>query len=481
MLFNSLQFLAFFPAVLIGFWFLRRTLAWRNSWLLVASYVFYAGWDWRFLGLILLSTVVDYSLAIRIEPASPKARKALVAISLVVNLGVLGIFKYLDFGIETMSNLLATLGIAANPMTLEILLPVGISFYTFQTIGYTVDVARGLRPAERNFRDFALYVAYFPQLVAGPIERSTALLPQIKAPTHVTGEHLQRAFFWTLTGYFLKVVVADSVAPFVDEAYANYDTMGGPVMFLATVGFAVQIFGDFAGYTLIARGISQAFGISLMENFRAPYLSVSPRDFWRRWHISLSTWLRDYLYIPLGGNRHGPFRKHLNVFIVFTLCGLWHGAAVNFVFFGAYWGALLVVTDILSKAARKRSRRKRPRESEVHPERWNLLRAGQALLTFLLTMVSFAIFRSPDLPAAWLVITGWVSDFHLDPSFPLYLKTVGLLMTIIMIYGICHEKTGDETFMLKTPLFVRCLLAVFLLASVVAVGFRPVPFFYFQF
>jgi len=482
MLFNSLQFLLFFPIVAAVFFLVRGNHLLRNGALLIASYIFYGAWDWRFLGLIALSTLVDFFVAIRLESAAARPRRLLVACSLVVNLGMLGIFKYLDFGIESFATLVSRFGWQPDLVTLGILLPVGISFYTFQTIGYTLDVAAGRRKAVRNPLDFALYVAYFPQLVAGPIERSTNLLPQLQNPARPTWDHFRRGLLWVLTGYFYKVVCADTVAPFIDEAYSRVDTVGGPVLFMATLGFAVQIFCDFAGYSLIARGISEWFGIHLMENFRSPYLSQSPREFWRRWHISLSTWFRDYLYFPLGGSRLGTTRTCLNLLIVFTLCGLWHGAGWNYVTFGFFWGAWLALYTLYLKALKERAA-KAPDSLTARwiENRFPLAGLVKGLLTFGTILVSFVIFLSPDFDTATRVLGAILTDWRIDPSLPTYLRSVGFLFACILIYSYIQERHDDQEVLLRSPSWLRWTLGAFVLLSLLTVGFRPVPFFYFQF
>jgi alginate O-acetyltransferase complex protein AlgI len=485
MLFNSLQFLIFFILVAAGFALVRRHLKLRNSFLLLASYVFYGAWDWRFLSLILLSTIVDYSVSNRLPAAGPRRQRLLVILSLVVNLGVLATFKYLDFGIESLAEMASWIGWELHIGTLGIILPVGISFYTFQTIGYTLDVAAGRRKPVRSFLDFALFVAYFPQLVAGPIERSTVLLPQLQELTRPGWPHFRRGLLWVLSGYFLKVVCADTIAPLVDEAYARADMIGGPVLFLATWGFAVQIFGDFAGYTLIARGISEWFGIRLMENFRSPYISQSPREFWQRWHISLSTWFQQYLYTPLAlvwARRNWPLQSALPVFLTMTLIGLWHGAGWNFILFGAFWGAWLGGYALYQHALVQRSRK----VPDCLAVKWFQNKVPGAVpikvvAVFLGTLASFVLFRSPDLATAIKIFIAILTDWHLDPSFGFYLRSVGLLFGIIWAYGFIQHRTGNPDFLLDAPPLVRWSAVAFVLLTLLTVGFRPVPFIYFQF
>lgn len=315
--------------------------------LLIASYVFYGAWDWRFLALIWISTFIDYACAQRMHSqASPLGRRPFLLISIISNLGILGFFKYCNFFADSFVQLMATLGWNIHPFSLQIILPVGISFYTFQSMSYTIDVYRGEMKAHNNFWDFALFVAFFPQLVAGPIERAKHLLPQVAQPRVVKWEQICEGSYLILWGMFLKVFVADNLAIMVDDAFAlNYEPSKEEVL-LGTYAFAFQIFGDFAGYSNIARGVSRCLGFDIMNNFHAPYMAANPSEFWRRWHISLSTWLKDYLYIPLGGNRNGKSQTLRNLMLTMVIGGLWHGAAWTFVLWGSYHGALLVVYRI---------------------------------------------------------------------------------------------------------------------------------------
>lgn len=339
MLFSQLQFWGFFAVVFCLYAVLPHR--WQNWMLLVASYIFYGAWDWRFLGLILFSSAVDYLLALRMEQSSSALhRKRLLYASLAINLGVLCIFKYLGFFVESFTLLLANWGLAADPVVLSIILPVGISFFTFQSLSYTIDVYRRELTPTHDFFEFALFVAFFPQLVAGPIERASALLPAIQAPRRITWEGMGRGTVLCLIGLIKKIVIADGMGPSVDAVYAAPNPSGADVL-IATWLFAIQIYCDFSGYTDIARGVAKMLGFELMLNFRQPYFSKTPQEFWRRWHISLSTWLRDYLYIPLGGSKGGRLATYRNLMTTMILGGFWHGAAWNFVAWGTYQGALL--------------------------------------------------------------------------------------------------------------------------------------------
>lgn len=485
MLFNSLQFLVYLPVVLLVFAVVRRWPGLRNAVLLMASYTFYGAWDWRFLGLLWLSTLLDYSIGLNLPGASVRRRRLLIAASLVVNLGILGFFKYAGFGIEAFASLLAGFGLQPHLPTLALILPVGISFYTFQTIGYTLDVAAGRREPVRNLRDFALFVAWFPQLVAGPIERSTALIPQLQARTCITYAHLRRSVLWILTGYFLKVVVADSVAPLVNEAYARHADIGGPVLFMATWAFALQIFGDFAGYTLIARGVSEAFGIRLMENFRSPYVATSPQAFWQRWHISLSTWFQEYLYNPLAltfARRGWPGAQGLPIFLTMLLIGFWHGAGWNFILFGAFWGVLLAGYNAYRQLGRRWARRNPDNLlSRFQRARAPLASACKGSVVFLLTLISFVFFRSPDLSTALAILLAWVTDFRMDPSLGLYAANVSLLFAIVWGYGWIQHRRDNPDWLLEAPPWLRWSVYLWILLCLLTIGFRPIPFIYFQF
>jgi alginate O-acetyltransferase complex protein AlgI len=340
MLFNSWSFPPFVAIVLALYYLMSRRG--QNAMLLVASYFFYACWDWRFLGLLVLSTSADWTLAnlIKRDPTRQGAKRW-VAASVALNLCFLGFFKYFNFFVDSADALLNSLGAPGFGRHLSVVLPVGISFYTFQSISYIVDVYRGDVEPARDPIDYALFVAFFPHLVAGPIMHSRDLLPQMQNPRHTTGEQVRAGLWLMLWGFFKKMVVSDNLASLVDSVYGAPAATGGHVL-LATYAFAYQIYCDFSGYTDIARGAAKLMGFELMLNFNRPYLAVNPSDFWRRWHISLSTWLRDYLYIPLGGNRGGRLLTYRNLMVTMLLGGLWHGAAWNFVLWGFFHGVLLI-------------------------------------------------------------------------------------------------------------------------------------------
>ena len=371
MLFNSLEFLLFLPTVFAAYWILNlwterlRGLQAQNLLLLIASYVFYGWWDWRFLSLIAFSTVVDYAVGIQIakanareisadadESARSRSAKRWLWVSLTVNLGLLGYFKYANFFIENWIEAWSAVGIHMDPWSLKVILPVGISFYTFQTLSYSIDIYRRRLEPTQNLIDFAAFVSFFPQLVAGPIERASALLPQIASRRKFDYEEGVSGLRLILWGMFKKVVVADTCAIYVNDVFANYTEYSGPTLMLGALFFAFQIYGDFSGYSDIAIGTARLFGIRLMTNFKTPYFSRDIAEFWRRWHISLSTWFRDYLYIPLGGSRVGKWKAVRNTFAIFLVSGFWHGANWTFIVWGLIH-ALMFLPLLLSGQNRR--------------------------------------------------------------------------------------------------------------------------------
>ena len=341
MLFNSDTFLWFLLAFALLYFVTRQNLSRRNWLILVASYYFYGCWDWRFLFLLLGSSLIDFyvGLAIR-KNAEAKIQKRLVTLSLGANLGALGIFKYFDFFSESLQTILTTLGMEVSTPTLEVILPVGISFYTFQSLSYTLDIYRKKLEPTNNLTAFLAYIAFFPQLVAGPIERASNLLPQFLTTRKVTQQSMEMGIWLIIWGLFKKVVLADNFGALSDMVYEDQGAEGA-IVYFGTIAFGFQIYCDFSGYSDVARGLAYMMGFNLMVNFNLPYFATSPSDFWRRWHISLSTWFRDYLYIPLGGNRGGSSAMMRNLLITMLLAGLWHGAGWNFVLWGLWHGMML--------------------------------------------------------------------------------------------------------------------------------------------
>jgi D-alanyl-lipoteichoic acid acyltransferase DltB (MBOAT superfamily) len=385
MLFNSLEFFVFFITVLILYYSLPHR--WQNRMLLAASYFFYGWWDWRFLSLIFISTCTDYFCGIKISEAeTPGKKKTFLFASMVINLGILGFFKYWNFFIESFAMVLSQAGLNLNLPSLRIILPVGISFYTFQTMTYSVDIYRGEIKPTRDFLNYALFISFFPQLVAGPIERAKNLLSQIEMRRVYRQEQLVAGLHLIFWGLFKKVFVADNLGLIVDEVYSNPNGTAFQYV-IGTWAFAFQIYGDFSGYTDVARGAAKCLGFEIMKNFRNPYFAVSPSDFWRRWHISLSTWLRDYLYIPMGGNRKGVRKTYRNLMATMLLGGLWHGAAWNFVIWGGYHGLLLSVHRWFQGKRGRRGSSNRPKSSLT-------LYLLKAFLMFQMTCLGWIFFRA---------------------------------------------------------------------------------------
>lgn len=407
MLFNSLEFLLFFPIVLLAYGLLagRRTLV-----LLAASYFFYGWWNWAYLGLMLLSTAVDYFCAQRIEESDRLSEKrTYLAVSLVSNLGVLFFFKYFNFFNAQVAGVFQALGMDYLVPYSSLLLPMGISFYTFQTISYTVDVYRGHIKAERDPLIFALYVSFFPQLVAGPIERAGHLLGQLKVNREVVSDNIVQGLGRVLVGLFKKVVIADRLALFVNQVYGDPTAYDGSMLIVATVFFAFQIYCDFSGYSDMAIGLARMFGVDLMENFRNPYLAHNIRQFWSHWHISLSTWFRDYVYIPLGGNKRRMYR---NLIVVFVVSGLWHGASWTFILWGAAHGTFLIVSAILLKRFAFLTRQG--------------LKPLGVVLTFSFVCFTWILFRANSLPDAVYIISH-LTDINKQYLFDLlYQGKIGL-------------------------------------------------------
>ncbi len=465
MLFNTFAYAAFLPTTLAAVWL--SPAKWRNIILLGASYVFYGAWDVRFLGLLLLSTITDFVVARRLEDSDDaKARRGLLLVSLTVNLGILGFFKYFGFFVESAATLLDTIGLAPNPPLLSIVLPVGISFYTFQTMSYSIDVYRGITTAERDLVVFALFVAFFPQLVAGPIERAQRLLPQLRdRDRRPSGQLVEEGLYLILMGLFKKVVIADTMAPIVEAAYRDLPTQSGWALLVAAYAFSLQIYGDFSGYTDIARGSAALLGIRLMVNFRQPYLATSITDFWRRWHISLSAWLKDYLYIPLGGNRRGTTTTYRNLIITMLLGGLWHGAAWTFVVWGGLHGTALAVHR------RTRSSRQSTGSRRVMAQ----------LMTFHLVTFLWVFFRAPDFSAAWEYSTRLITiaSGAFDASALMLVTVAG---AVVYWLDRSQERSGSQVPVVTLVAAQRgAVVGAATTALLVFGGDAVVPFIYFQF
>jgi alginate O-acetyltransferase complex protein AlgI len=432
MLFNSATFAIFFATVYVLY---RASGFNRQNWLLLfASYVFYGAWDWRFLSLLMISTGIDFSIGRAMAQSSDQRRRLwLLRVSLFSNLVILGFFKYFNFFIDSANELLSTLGLQTSPVILNVVLPVGISFYTFQTMSYTFDIYRGRLEATRSLRDFAVYVAYFPQLVAGPIERASHLLPIISSPRKIDRQQSLEGLWLISWGLFKKIVIADNAARVVNEVFSSDTPTSGLVAIVGIWAFALQIYGDFSGYTDIARGVSKLLGIELMLNFERPYISTNPSEFWRRWHISLSTWLRDYLYIPLGGNRGTARRTYINLMLVMVLGGLWHGAAWTFVAWGAFHGVLLVSHRLVVER----------RVSPPAAGRWATI--GKQFVMFQLVCVGWLLFRASSGTQVRGFISQILSDWSITPDLGPLLFT--LLFCGVLLFGFetWHKGADDPS------------------------------------
>lgn len=396
MLFNSLEFAVFLPVVFLLYWFVfNRSVKWQNLFVVVASYVFYGWWDWRFLILIAFTSAFSFCCGLLIDKyrGTPRKTRLFSALNIVVNLLILGVFKYYDFFATSFAN--AFLGGKTDGLLLKLVLPVGISFYTFKALSYGIDVYRGKLEPTRDIVQYFAYVGFFPQLLAGPIERATNLLPQLAKPRtfdYGMGVDGMRQILW---GLFKKVVVADGCAVFVDSVFPSYQSHSGSTLFLAAILYTFQIYGDFSGYSDMAIGTGKLFGFSTMQNFKVPYFSRNIAEFWRRWHISLTSWFRDYVYIPLGGSRCSKAKIVRNTFVIFLLSGLWHGANWTFIAWGAYHALLFLPLILLVK---NRKYRDTIAQDRLLP---SLKECGQMLLTFFLVVFGWIIFRAASIGQAW--------------------------------------------------------------------------------
>lgn len=479
MIFNSLDFAIFLPIVFTLYWLLRKkNLKLQNALIVISSYVFYGWWDYRFLSLILFSTIIDYGIGICLtHESNPTKRKLLLFTSIFVNLGFLGFFKYYNFFLENFINAFSFLGYPINSNSLNIILPVGISFYTFQTLSYTIDVYKRKLEPSRSFIRFAAFVSFFPQLVAGPIERATNLLPQFNQKRIFNKTEAKEGLRQILWGLFKKVVIADNCAQFANIVFNNYEEYSGITLFVGALMFTFQIYCDFSGYSDIAIGTSKLFGFKLMRNFAYPYFSRDIAEFWRRWHISLSTWFRDYLYIPLGGSRGSKFHKVRNIFIIFIVSGFWHGANWTFIVWGALNAAFYLPLLLI----------KRNRNNldivDLNFSWISLKEVFNILITFILTVLAWVFFRSKDISSAFGYLAqmfgGDFLNIHLDIPITLILFILFLFSVEWLNrrrdFGICSlEKL--------LPISAgRWSLYLFLVLSVLFFAGDQQEFIYFQF
>ncbi len=430
MLFNSIEFLIFLPIVFLLYWFIFKRLKWQNLFVVIASYIFYGWWDWRFLILIALTTLFSYisgQLIAHFE-GQRKRQMGVSAANIILNLAILGTFKYYNFFAENFATLLHSFGVETDWVMLDILLPVGISFYTFQALSYSIDVYQKKLPACRDIIAFFAYISFFPQLVAGPIERSTNLLPQFYHPR--TFDYAQavdgcRQILW---GFFKKMVIADNAAYIVNSIFSDISFYNPSALLIGAILFTFQIYGDFSGYSDIAIGTAKLFGIKLMRNFNVPYFSRDIAEFWRRWHISLNTWFRDYIYIPLGGSRTSTLKVVRNTLIIFLTSGLWHGANWTFIAWGGYH-ALLFIPLLLNK--KNRNHTNIVAEKTFLP---SVKEQFQMLLTFVLVMIGWVIFRSANIGQAWSYLQKMLDITHYTLPNIRGLMLLNLLEIIIAIF-----------------------------------------------
>ncbi len=477
MLFHTPQFLIFF--ICIYSLYLLLPHKWQNYLLLVASYIFYGSWEWRYLSLILFSTITDYFCGLEIDNTEEKAKKKIfVYISVLVNMSLLSIFKYYDFFADNFQTFMGSIGVEVHPYFLNVALPIGISFYTFQTISYTVDVYRGKIKACKNFFNFALYVSFFPQLVAGPIERGTRLLPQLLKPRKLSAQQIREGCYLILWGLFLKVVIADNLADIVDPVFDGKVPDNGAMILLSIYSFAFQIFCDFSGYSLIALGLSNLMGIRLMDNFKRPYFTKNISDFWRRWHISLSSWFRDYVFSPyyIYIQKSTLFKKlpmmvrhsiafFITLFITNFLLGLWHGAGWNYAFFGVYHAFLIWAYYYTRRT-------------------WNRFNSFlQIILTFQLVCVGWLIFRTSSMGQFWDFFQGFFSSWSLtDPHFLTESGKFIFLILPLLIHEIIAELKNQNNAILMAPKFLQYPIYVLIVVLMMVFGqFGEKKFIYFQF
>ncbi len=479
MLFNSFSFAIFLPIVFILFWLLQRgKLEYQNRLLLIASYIFYAGWDLRFLFLLIFSTVLDYYTGIKMAESETKNQKKIwFWLSISINLGFLGVFKYFNFFATSFSEALSHLGMQVNAWSLKVILPVGISFYTFHGLSYVIDIYNSKIKPERDFVIYSLFVSFFPLLVAGPIERATHLLPQIQQKRVFKYQKCVDGLRQILWGLFKKIVIADNCAQYTNIIFNNSEDYNGSTLFLGAILFAFQIYCDFSGYSDIALGTARLLGIELLRNFSFPYFSRDIAEFWRRWHISLSTWFRDYLYIPLGGSKGGTWMKVRNTFIIFLVSGFWHGANWTFIVWGLL-NALFIMPSILLKTNRD--------NLEIVAKDKNLPTFKEFLsitLTFSLVVLAWVFFRADNISQA-IGIVSEIFSFSFFNKLQLLPKSLFVLIILFMIteWRGRHKQYGLQIIENINNAYIRFLFYYVIIGVILLFGnFSENQFIYFQF
>lgn len=489
MLFNSIDFALFFPVVFVLYWLVSQKLNLRNILILLSSYVFYGCWDWRFLFLIVISSLVDFYVGQQLDKTNDvKKRKTYLYLSLLVNIGFLVYFKYANFFIDSFVDSFRLFGKTLEVSTLNIILPVGISFYTFQTLSYTIDIYRKkLKPTKDPIAFFA-FVAFFPQLVAGPIERASHLLPQFYKAYRFNYNQIKSGLLLIAFGLFKKMVIADRAAIYVNEVYNNPGNYEGVETIIATVLFAFQIYCDFSGYSDIAIGAARTLGFDLMKNFDNPYLSKSITEFWRRWHISLSTWFRDYVYIPLGGSRDGKYKTYFNLFIVFLVSGLWHGAAMTFVVWGAIHGLIIVLEKAISKPKELLFKKLGINKANFSNKLFSIF------ITFTIVCFAWVFFRANTFADSQLIISGFFTNnfYELfgDQLYLIGLKENEFTFLVFSIFGLIfierfHRKKSLFKILNKQVMSLRWGVYIFVGVFIILFGVYGETigseFIYFQF
>ena len=477
MLFNSLEFAVFLPVVFLLYWFVfNRSVKEQNLFVVVASYVFYGWWDWRFLILIAFTSAFSFCCGLWIDKyrGAPRKTRLFSALNIVVNLLILGVFKYYDFFATSFAN--AFLGGKTDGLLLKLVLPVGISFYTFKALSYGIDVYRGKLEPTRDIVQYFAYVGFFPQLLAGPIERPANLLPQLanlRTFDYGTSVDGMRQILW---GLFKKVVVADGCAVFVDSVFPSYQSQSGSTLLLAAILYTFQIYGDFSGYSDMAIGTGKMFGFTTMQNFKTPYFSRNIAEFWRRWHISLTIWFRDYVYIPLGGSRCSKAKIVRNTFAIFLLSGLWHGANWTFIAWGTYHALLFLPLILLGK---NRKYKDVVAQDRLLP---SLRECGQMLLTFLLVVAGWIIFRAESIEQAYSYLFRMSSHSLFDRPDASGITGLSLAIAIMLLMEWCQRKRPHafDLSYLHQPV-VRCALDVAVILLIIVLGGPSENFIYFQF
>ncbi|MCF6294474.1 MAG: MBOAT family protein [Flavobacteriaceae bacterium] len=476
MLFNSFEFLIFLPTVFLLYWFVfKKKLSWQNLLILVVSYVFYAWWDWRFLSLIIFSSIIDYTCGLQIEKAQLKnKRKLWLAISMLVNLGFLGVFKYFNFFSESLAEAFLKLGYEFDALTLNVILPVGISFYTFQTMSYTIDVYRNKLKPTKDIIAFFAFVSFFPQLVAGPIERATNLLPQFYKKRKFNYTNAVDGLRQILWGLFKKIVIADNCALIVNQVFENQGEYNSSSLIIAAVFFAFQIYGDFSGYSDIAIGTARLFGFNLMQNFAFPYFSRDIAEFWRRWHISLSTWFRDYLYIPLGGSKGGTKMKIRNTFAIFLVSGFWHGANWTFLAWGFLNALYFLPLLLLNK---NRTNTNVVAEGKIFI---NLKEIFQISITFILTLFAWIFFRAESIGKAIEYIKAIFTKTLI--SFPtIDIKPFIFIFILVFVEWLQREQQHGLAIHNIKQASIRWSIYALIFCIILLFGAQSQSFIYFQF